>query len=107
MVDDRVWRSVRIRGASIVLVITGNSIRAGRLARAVFRRRINVRPILYPAVPERAARSSIAHSGLWEVSPKCRGLSDNRRRASRWLTRAPVRARDRPIRLITRDDERQ
>jgi hypothetical protein len=78
MVDDRVWRSVRLRGASIVLVITGNSIRAGRLARAVFRRGINVRLILYPAVPERAARSRIAHFGLWEVSPKCPGLSDHR-----------------------------
>jgi len=43
-------------GASIVPVITGSSIRAGRLAQALFRRGINVQPILYPAVPERAAR---------------------------------------------------
>jgi 8-amino-7-oxononanoate synthase len=43
-------------GASIVPVITGSSIRAGRLAEALFRRGINVQPILYPAVPERAAR---------------------------------------------------
>jgi 8-amino-7-oxononanoate synthase len=43
-------------GASIVPVITGSSIRAGRLAQAMFRRGINVQPILYPAVPERAAR---------------------------------------------------
>ena len=43
-------------GASIVPVITGSSIRAGRLAQALFRRSINVQPILYPAVPERAAR---------------------------------------------------
>jgi 8-amino-7-oxononanoate synthase len=43
-------------GASIVPVITGSSIRAGRLAQALFRRGVNVQPILYPAVPERAAR---------------------------------------------------
>lgn len=43
-------------GAAIVPVITGSSIRAGRLAQAMFRRGINVQPILYPAVPERAAR---------------------------------------------------
>jgi 8-amino-7-oxononanoate synthase len=43
-------------GASIVPVITGSSIYAGRLAQAMFRRGINVQPILYPAVPERAAR---------------------------------------------------
>ena len=43
-------------GASIVPVVTGSSIRAGRLAQALFRRGVNVQPILYPAVPERAAR---------------------------------------------------
>jgi len=43
-------------GASIVPIITGSSIRAGRLAQALFRRGVNVQPILYPAVPERAAR---------------------------------------------------
>jgi 8-amino-7-oxononanoate synthase len=43
-------------GASIVPVVTGSSIRAGRLAQAMFLRGINVQPILYPAVPERAAR---------------------------------------------------
>jgi 8-amino-7-oxononanoate synthase len=43
-------------GASIVPIITGSSIRAGRLAQALFARGINVQPILYPAVPERAAR---------------------------------------------------
>jgi 8-amino-7-oxononanoate synthase len=43
-------------GASIVPVITGSSIAAGRLAQAMFQRGINVQPILYPAVPERAAR---------------------------------------------------
>lgn len=43
-------------GKSIVPAITGSSIAAGRLADALFRRNINVQPILYPAVPERAAR---------------------------------------------------
>src|SRR5690348_4304372 len=43
-------------GAAIVPIITGSSIRAGRLAEAMFRRGVNVQPILYPAVPERAAR---------------------------------------------------
>ncbi len=43
-------------GASIVPIITGSSIRAGRLAQALFDRGVNVQPILYPAVPERAAR---------------------------------------------------
>jgi 8-amino-7-oxononanoate synthase len=43
-------------GAAIVPVISGSSIRAGRLAQAMFERGVNVQPILYPAVPERAAR---------------------------------------------------
>jgi len=43
-------------GASIVPIVTGGSIRAGRLAQALFDRGVNVQPILYPAVPERAAR---------------------------------------------------
>jgi 8-amino-7-oxononanoate synthase len=43
-------------GAAIVPVLTGSSIAAGRLAEAMFRGGVNVQPILYPAVPERAAR---------------------------------------------------
>lgn len=43
-------------GAAIIPVITGSSIEAARLAQALFQRGINVQPILYPAVPERAAR---------------------------------------------------
>lgn len=43
-------------GAAIVPVITGGSIAAARLGQALFARGINVQPILYPAVPERAAR---------------------------------------------------
>jgi 7-keto-8-aminopelargonate synthetase-like enzyme len=41
-------------GAAIVPLITGGSIRAGRLAQALFARDVNAPPILYPAV--RAAR---------------------------------------------------
>ena len=37
-------------------VILGNSLHALRLSRALFARGINVQPILYPAVEERAAR---------------------------------------------------
>jgi len=43
-------------GAAIIPIITGSSITAGRLSQALFRRGINVQPILYPAVPERASR---------------------------------------------------
>ena len=41
--------------AAIVPIITGGSIRAARLAQAMFNRGVNVQPILYPAVPEGAA----------------------------------------------------
>jgi 8-amino-7-oxononanoate synthase len=43
-------------GAAIVPIISGSSIGAARLSQALFHRGINVQPILYPAVPERAAR---------------------------------------------------
>jgi 8-amino-7-oxononanoate synthase len=43
-------------GTAIVPVILGNSINALRLSRALFARGINVQPILYPAVEEKAAR---------------------------------------------------
>jgi 8-amino-7-oxononanoate synthase len=43
-------------GLSIVPVITGSSISAGRLSDALFKRGINVQPIIYPAVPEKSAR---------------------------------------------------
>jgi 8-amino-7-oxononanoate synthase len=44
------------QGLSIIPAVTGSSIKAGRLSDALFRRGINVQPILYPAVTERAAR---------------------------------------------------
>jgi len=43
-------------GAAIVPVVTGSSIRAAKLTAALFARGINAPPILYPAVPEGAAR---------------------------------------------------
>jgi 8-amino-7-oxononanoate synthase len=44
------------RGAAIVPVIIGSSVRAARVAQSLFEAGINVQPILYPAVPERGAR---------------------------------------------------
>lgn len=44
------------QGLALIPAITGSSIRAGRLAEALFKRGINVQPILYPAVEEKAAR---------------------------------------------------
>ena len=43
-------------GLAIIPAITGSSIKAVRLSTALFERGINVQPILYPAVPEKAAR---------------------------------------------------
>ena len=46
----------RSAGLSVVPAITGSSIKAARLADALYHRGINVQPILYPAVEEQAAR---------------------------------------------------
>lgn len=46
----------RSTGHAIVPAITGSSIKAARLAHALFKCGINVAPILYPAVEEQAAR---------------------------------------------------
>ena len=43
-------------GTPIIPVIVGNSLHALLLSRRLFERGINVQPILYPAVEERAAR---------------------------------------------------
>jgi 8-amino-7-oxononanoate synthase len=51
-------------GAAIVPVIIGSSIRAARVADLLFRRGINVQPILHPAVPERSARLRFFLSSL-------------------------------------------
>lgn len=54
-------------GAAIVPIITGSSIKAGRLADRLFQAGVNVQPILYPAVPERAARLRFFLSATHEV----------------------------------------
>lgn len=43
-------------GLSVIPAITHSSIKAARLAQAMHRHRINVQPIVYPAVQERSAR---------------------------------------------------
>ena len=43
-------------GLAVIPVLTGSSVRAVRLSTALFEEGINVQPILYPAVPENAAR---------------------------------------------------
>jgi 8-amino-7-oxononanoate synthase len=43
-------------GLSVIPALTHSSLKAVRLSEALFRRKINVQPILYPAVQERAAR---------------------------------------------------
>jgi len=43
-------------GLSVIPAITHSSLKAVRLSEALFRRKINVQPIVYPAVQERAAR---------------------------------------------------
>ena len=43
-------------GYSVIPVIVGSSIKTARLSNALFERGINVQPIIYPAVEERAAR---------------------------------------------------
>jgi 8-amino-7-oxononanoate synthase len=43
-------------GISVIPAIVGSSLRAARLSSALFKRGINVQPILYPAVPEKLAR---------------------------------------------------
>jgi 8-amino-7-oxononanoate synthase len=43
-------------GTPVIPIIVGNSVRCLLLSRALFRRGINVQPIIHPAVPERATR---------------------------------------------------
>jgi 7-keto-8-aminopelargonate synthetase-like enzyme len=44
------------KDSPVVPVILGNSMRCLQLSQALFTRGINVQPILYPAVEEKAAR---------------------------------------------------
>ncbi len=43
-------------GLSVIPAITQSSLKAARLSESLFRRGINVQPIMHPAVPDRAAR---------------------------------------------------
>ncbi len=43
-------------GCAVIPAITGSSVKAARLAAALYERGVNVQPILYPAVPEKSAR---------------------------------------------------
>jgi 8-amino-7-oxononanoate synthase len=43
-------------GLSVIPAITHSSLKAARLSEALFRHKINVQPIVYPAVQERSAR---------------------------------------------------
>jgi 8-amino-7-oxononanoate synthase len=43
-------------GLAVTPAIIGSSLKAARLSAALFTLGINVQPILYPAVPEKAAR---------------------------------------------------
>lgn len=53
-------------GAAIIPVMIGSSIQAARVADLLFRRGINVQPIIHPAVPERSARLRFFLSSLHE-----------------------------------------
>jgi len=51
-------------GFAVIPAIVGSSLKAAKLSAALFERRINVQPILYPAVPEKAARLRFFVSAL-------------------------------------------
>jgi 8-amino-7-oxononanoate synthase len=72
-------------GFGIVPVILGSSIAAARLAAALFAAGVNVQPILYPAVPERAARLRFfvsAEHGEEDIARAVAALVAGRRRLS-------------------------
>lgn len=52
------------QGFAIVPIITGSSLKAARLSNQLFERGINVQPIVYPAVEEKAARLRFFLSSL-------------------------------------------
>jgi 8-amino-7-oxononanoate synthase len=65
-------------GAAIVPVILGSSIRAARVSDLLFRRGINVQPILRPAVPERSARLRFFLSSLHTPEQIRRAVSETK-----------------------------
>jgi len=52
------------QGFAIVPAITGSSLKAAKLSNRLFERGINVQPIIYPAVEEKAARLRFFLSSL-------------------------------------------
>src|SRR5262249_59932405 len=52
----RGWNTGTSAGCAIIPIMAGNSVFAVALSQGLFERGINVQPIIYPAVPERAAR---------------------------------------------------
>jgi 8-amino-7-oxononanoate synthase len=63
-------------GSAIVPVIVGSSIGASRAANRLFRRGVNVQPILHPAVPERAARLRFFLSSLHTAEQIARAVAE-------------------------------
>jgi 8-amino-7-oxononanoate synthase len=63
-------------GAAIVPVIIGSSIRVSRVADLLFRRGVNVQPILHPAVPEGSARLRFFLSSLHTEEQIRRAVSE-------------------------------
>ena len=55
------------QGFAVVAAITGSSLKAAKLSNQLFERGINVQPIIYPAVEEKAARLRFFLSSLHTV----------------------------------------
>jgi 8-amino-7-oxononanoate synthase len=53
---DRGLNTGHATGTPVIPIIVGNSVRCMLLSRALYRRGINVQPIIHPAVPEHATR---------------------------------------------------
>lgn len=66
-------------GSAIVPVILGSSIKAARVSDLLFRRGINVQPILRPAVPERSARLRFFLSSLHTPEQIRRAVAETRK----------------------------
>jgi 8-amino-7-oxononanoate synthase len=65
-------------GSAIVPVIIGSSIRTARVSDLLFRRGINVQPILHPAVPERSARLRFFLSSLHSPEQIRRAIAETK-----------------------------
>ncbi|MBC7337930.1 MAG: aminotransferase class I/II-fold pyridoxal phosphate-dependent enzyme, partial [Clostridia bacterium] len=56
LAQERGFNTGASRDSPVVPIILGHSLHSMQLSQALFRRGINVQPIVYPAVPESAAR---------------------------------------------------